>query len=110
MGLLPASPRESLFPLELEEALEQKRPVTLEYLDADEQRTQRVIEPIQVRRFKGELMLVAHCRLRNDRRHFKLDRIVHLTRIEESQPTLLEPQAVDANVGPSPETPAPGPP
>jgi DNA polymerase III epsilon subunit family exonuclease len=84
MGLLPASPRESLLPLELEEALEQRCPVMMEYLDASNHRTQRVIEPIQVRRFNGELTLVAHCRLRNDRRHFKLERIVQLKRMNEA--------------------------
>ena len=48
----------------------------MEYLDARQKRTQRVIEPLQVRRRSGELLLVAHCQLRNDRRTFKLDRIV----------------------------------
>jgi DNA polymerase III epsilon subunit family exonuclease len=82
MGLLPLSPRESPLPLELEEALEQRRPVMMEYLDARQQRTQRVVEPLQIRRFKGELLLVAHCQLRNDQRTFKLERIVELKRIE----------------------------
>jgi DNA polymerase III epsilon subunit family exonuclease len=82
MGLLPASPRESLLPLELQEAMEQKGCVLMEYVDARDKRTERIIEPLQVRRFKGELQLVAHCRMRNDRRNFKLDRIVQLKRIE----------------------------
>ena len=81
MGLLPASPRESLLPLELEEALDQKCTVRLEYLDGHEQRTERIVKPLRVRPLRGEMMLVAHCHLRNDRRHFKLDRIVRLTRI-----------------------------
>src|SRR5205085_8200672 len=50
MGLLPANPRESLLPLELEEALEMRRPVMMEYLDARQKRTRRVIEPRHVRR------------------------------------------------------------
>jgi hypothetical protein len=82
MGLLPANPRESLLPLELEEALEMRKPVMMEYLDAREARTQRVIEPRHVRRLKGELMLVAHCHLRQAQRTFKLERIVQLTRID----------------------------
>ncbi len=86
MGLLPANPQESLLPLELEEALEQRQPVMMEYVDANDHRTQRIIEPIQLRRFKGELMLVAHCRMRNDRRHFKLERIVQLTRLTDANP------------------------
>jgi DNA polymerase III epsilon subunit family exonuclease len=84
MGLLPASPRETLLPLELEEALEQRGAVMMEYLDAGNHRTQRIIEPIQIRRLNGELTLVAHCRLRNDRRHFKLERIVQLQRVNET--------------------------
>jgi hypothetical protein len=83
MGLLPANPRESLLPLELEEALELRKPVMMEYLDAREARTHRVIEPRFIRRVAGELMLVAHCQLRQAQRTFKLERIVQLTRIEE---------------------------
>jgi proteasome accessory factor C len=82
MGLQPASPRESLLPLELQEALDQRRPVLMEYLDARQVRTRRVVDPLEVRRAAGELVLVAHCHLRNDRRNFKLERIVQLTRIE----------------------------
>ncbi|MDB5332635.1 MAG: polymerase subunit epsilon [Phycisphaerales bacterium] len=84
MGLLPVTPRENPLPLELEEALEQKLPVMMEYLDARENRTQRLIEPLHLRRAGGELLLIAHCHLRNDRRTFKLERIVRLTRIERT--------------------------
>ncbi len=91
MGLMPVSPKESLLPLELEEALEQRRPVLMDYLDARQKRTQRVIEPLQLKRFKGEMVLVAHCHLRDDRRTFKLERIVELKRIDDSssEPTLF---------------------
>jgi DNA polymerase III epsilon subunit family exonuclease len=82
MGLAPLSTRESLLPLELDEALESRKPVMMEYLDARDTRTHRVIDPIQVKRFKGELTLVAYCHLRQDRRTFKLERIVQLTRID----------------------------
>jgi DNA polymerase III epsilon subunit family exonuclease len=85
MNLMPQGPRESLLPLELEEALEQRTPVLMEYVDGREQRTQRVIEPLQIRRRAGELVLVAYCQLRNDRRSFKLDRIVQLTRLTPEQ-------------------------
>ncbi|HYO08518.1 MAG TPA: exonuclease domain-containing protein, partial [Tepidisphaeraceae bacterium] len=86
MGLLPASPRESLLPLELTEALEQRGSVRMEYVDAGDHRTQREIRPLEVRRYKGELVLIAHCLLRNDRRNFKLDRIVQLARIDPAGP------------------------
>lgn len=82
MALMPASARENPLPLELQEALDQQRPVRMEYLDANQQRTERIINPIQIRRDAGELTLIAHCHLRNERRNFKLDRIVRLARIE----------------------------
>lgn len=82
VGLLPASPRESLLPLELEEALEQRKPVRMIYLDAQQSRTERVVQPMHVRRTHGELMLVAHCHLRGKQRTFKIERIVQLLRAE----------------------------
>jgi hypothetical protein len=88
MGLLPANPRESLLPLELEEALEMRKPVMMEYLDARDMRTHRVIEPRTIRRMKGELILIAHCQLRQAQRTFKLERIVQLTRMDEGPATL----------------------
>lgn len=83
MGLLPANPRQSLLPLELEEALEMRKPVMMEYLDGDDNRTHRLIEPLHVRRRNGELLLVAFCQLRQAQRTFKLERIVQITRVEE---------------------------
>jgi DNA polymerase III epsilon subunit family exonuclease len=83
MGLLPANPRESLLPLELEEALETRRPVMMEYLDGQEVRTQRIVRPLTIRRINGELTLIAFCELRQANRTFKLERMVRLTRIEE---------------------------
>ena len=84
----------NLLPLELEEALEAQRPVMMEYLDARGSRTHRAIKPLHVRRAKGELLLIAHCHLREDRRTFKLDRIVRLTRLEEG----VAEQAIAAGV------------
>lgn len=94
MGLLPASPRESLLPLELEEALESRGVVHMEYLDARQSRTVRVIQPLHLRRVSGELFLVAHCQLRNDRRTFKLDRIVQFIKPPAAEAAVLvEPPA-----------------
>lgn len=102
MGLLPVNPRESLLPLELEEALEQRRPVRMEYLDGSEARTHRVIEPLHIRRSGGELLLVAHCQLRNERRTFKLERIVRLIRIDPLAPAAPPPPVMEqARIGQS---------
>ena len=83
MGLVSASARESLLPLELTEALERGGMVQMDYVDGSEKRTARIIEPLGIRRRNGELELVAHCHLRNERRTFKVGRIVQLTRVEE---------------------------
>ena len=82
MGLLPATPRQSLLPLELEEALEQRGIVMMEYVDANQSTTRRVVQPLEIRRFRGELVLIAHCQLRDARRNFKVERIVRLERID----------------------------
>jgi predicted DNA-binding transcriptional regulator YafY len=103
MGLLPVSPRESLLPLELEEALETRGAVLMDYLDARQKRTQRVIEPLHIRRTAGELTLVAYCQLRSDRRTFKVDRIVQLTRIDATTP--VPPAAQEACPEGAPDVP-----
>ncbi len=100
MCLLPASPQERLLPLELEEALEQRCTVMMEYLDARQQRTERLVQPLHVRRMGGELILIAFCHLRNDRRTFKLERIVRLSRLPSSPPSpptpIENPNVLDA--------------
>jgi predicted DNA-binding transcriptional regulator YafY len=102
MGLMPVTPRESLLPLELEEALEQRCAVLMEYLDARQNRTHRVIEPVGVRRRNGELLLIAHCHMRNDRRTFKLDRIVQLTRTAPATAATAAPAPSSPVSNPSP--------
>jgi len=102
MPLAAASPRESLLPLELEEALEQKSAVMMEYLDANEQKTSRVIEPLHIQRRSGELVLIAHCQLRNDRRTFKVERIVQLTRMTDAAPPADATAALSAAPAPAP--------
>jgi DNA polymerase III subunit epsilon len=73
----------SILPLELEEALELGRPVMMHYLDARGLQTERRIQPLHVRRHNGDLLLVAYCHLREDRRTFKLERIIRLVRETE---------------------------
>ena len=93
MGLLPTNPRASILPLELEEALEMRRPVMMEYLDGNDARTHRIVEPRTIRRRSGELMLIAHCQLRGAQRTFKLERIVGFTRLEDGQSVIAPPAA-----------------
>jgi predicted DNA-binding transcriptional regulator YafY len=92
MRLTPATAAEDPLPLELEEALEQHRPVLMVYLDARQKRTERTINPIEIRRSGEEMVLIAHCHLRGDRRNFKVERIVELRRTEDTPAATAPPQ------------------
>src|SRR5205814_4989794 len=86
-----------LLPLELEEALEANRPVMLEYIDGFGNRTERIVQPLHVRRRGGQLMLIAHCQLRNDQRTFKLDRVVRMVQMD--MPPLVIPERIKKHGG-----------
>ncbi|MEM6314329.1 MAG: exonuclease domain-containing protein, partial [Planctomycetota bacterium] len=76
----------STLPLELAEALRQRAAVRMEYLDARHRRTERVIEPMDVKRSQRnpeDDTLVCYCHLRQEMRTFKLARIVSVTRVSE---------------------------
>ncbi len=94
-GPLPFKPAERArsLPIELDEALELQKPVMMEYLDANQHRTKRVISPMHVKKLGGELLLVAHCQLRDAQRTFKVGRIVSVSRLDEPavviEPTLF---------------------
>ena len=69
------------------ETLISGRPVNITYLDVGLVRSQRTVTPIVVRRVRGHLTLIAHCHVKNDRRMFKLDRIVAASAIDEGSAT-----------------------
>ncbi len=100
VNLVAGPDQGAILPLELEEALDLRGKVRMVYLDARNQQTERIIEPIKVRRFKSELTLVAHCQLRNDQRTFKVDRIVSLTRIVETVETDAIERPISATASP----------
>lgn len=84
LKLGPSTLQVAQLPLELEEALALRREVRMVYLDARNNRTERVIVPIQLTRLGEDRSLMAFCTLRQEQRSFKLSRIVELTRIEEA--------------------------
>jgi len=51
MGIVPEHGRQNVLPLELEEALELGGAVEMEYVDAGNRRTTRVVRPLEIRRF-----------------------------------------------------------
>lgn len=79
----PREPRQKLsIPDDVAETLISGRPVTITYLDATMIRSQRTVTPIVVRRMRGHLTLIAHCHTQNERRTFKLDRILAASALE----------------------------
>lgn len=64
-------------------AIRQQRKVTLGYRDLKEARSERTVWPFALGYFDKVRVLMAWCELRQDFRHFRVDRIDHL-QLEES--------------------------
>lgn len=79
---LTTTPAAPPLPVELEEALAARCEVRMIYLDARNNRTERIVVPIGLTRLGEDRSLTAFCTLRQEQRSFKLARIVELTRIE----------------------------
>jgi len=67
-------------------ALRKRRKIKIEYSDAQASRSQRTLWPIALAYLKGVRLLVAWCELRDDFRHFRVDRISKLELLEDSVP------------------------
>jgi DNA polymerase-3 subunit epsilon len=65
-------------PPEIAEALSSGKRLFLEYVDARGEKSERWVTPQQVIGTGDTLALVAHCHLRDERRQFRLDRIVRM--------------------------------
>jgi len=78
-----AEPRQRMIiPDDVAETLVSGRPVQITYLDTTMAKSQRTVTPIVVRRINGHLTLISHCHARNERRNFKLDRILAASAVE----------------------------
>lgn len=60
--------------------------VSIRYRDELERESERVIWPVAIGYFEAVRILAAWCELRNDFRHFRTDRIVEATFLEERHP------------------------
>ncbi len=64
---------------ELEKAVENRRRLKLDYADAEERSTKRVVRPLGLWFWGKVWTLIAWCELREDFRVFRLDRIAEMT-------------------------------
>lgn len=67
-----------ILPPLLEEAMSSERELKLRYVSAYGRKTTRIVQPLEITRFKDYLYLIAHCYLRGDQRTFRLDRILKM--------------------------------
>jgi DNA polymerase III subunit epsilon len=84
--------QEPALPIELDEALAAGGQVRMIYLDARNNRTERIVIPIQLSRPGPDRSLTAFCTLRQEQRSFKLTRIVELSRVEPGGNVHLDPR------------------
>lgn len=73
-------------PTDLAEAVRQGRRLRLRYVAGSGEETERGVDPIGLTGAGGGLSLVAFCRLRQEQRTFRLDRIVHWEVDEQAPP------------------------
>lgn len=71
-----------VLPPEIQEALLANQAIGITYLDAKGAETSRVVTPLRVESMHSLVYMVAFCHLRQAERHFRLDRILELRKIE----------------------------
>ena len=70
----------------IEQAVVEARVVEIEYKDADGAVTHRTVEPVALMGASDAWYLMAHCRLRNDIRFFRMDRVAAARLTDERSP------------------------
>jgi DNA polymerase III epsilon subunit-like protein len=69
-------------PVGLEDAIRRRDHVRMVYLDTQNNRTERIVVPLEIRTSRRSTSVCAFCTLHQERRMFEVGRIVALTRIE----------------------------
>jgi predicted DNA-binding transcriptional regulator YafY len=85
--LTPAAVRPAAIPLIVEDALAGRRVLRLDYVDKAGAATERDVEPVMLLAGQEAWYLVAWCRLRDELRAFRLDRVVAARDTGESMPS-----------------------
>ncbi len=67
-------------------ATREQKKLHLDYLDEQQRPSQRLIWPISMGYFQGRMLLAAWCELRQDFRHFRLDRVQDCQVLDERYP------------------------
>jgi len=67
-------------------AIRKSKKLHIEYSDAKDKPSERTIWPIALAYHQGVRLVVGWCELRSDFRHFRVDRMVTLTRLDKTYP------------------------
>lgn len=86
VGPVSAGPASTVDAGIIRSAIRGERKLTIAYVDASASPSQRTIWPVAIGVFEDTQMLAAWCELRNDYRHFRLDRIRQLEVLEDRMP------------------------
>jgi predicted DNA-binding transcriptional regulator YafY len=81
-----AVPADGVDLAEVRSAISAARKLRIAYLDAAGRRTRRTIWPIAMAYYVDVTLVAAWCELRNDFRHFRVDRIARSTMLDERFP------------------------
>ncbi|PPC76838.1 transcriptional regulator [Pokkaliibacter plantistimulans] len=76
--LIPARQQDDRWQAELRQAMRAERKVLVDYADAQGRASQRILWPFALGYFEQVRVVVAWCELRQDFRHFRVDRILSL--------------------------------
>jgi DNA polymerase III epsilon subunit family exonuclease len=68
----------AILPPEIQEALDDEQDIFITYIDAKGAETTRLVTPQRVLVLNGSVVMAAYCHLRQENRHFRLDRIVRI--------------------------------
>lgn len=71
---------------DLRDALRRERKIAFTYRDAADKPSQRIVWPIAITFYERARVLAAWCELRQDYRHFRLDRMSDLQTLEDPYP------------------------
>ena len=69
---------------EIREATRQEQKIRIEYLDAEDEPSTRIIKPLAVVYYAESIVLAAYCELRQGFRHFRVDRMERYAVLQNS--------------------------
>lgn len=70
--------------MQIQSAITQYKVITIDYQSLKGEQSSRKIEPFAIYSTKGDYLLIAYCRFRNDFRHFRIDCIKHFVIEDET--------------------------